>query len=124
MDSNGYEKVNDNDNVIRLSDLKGEIIEKKRINEEKVIRDWMTYITHDYIRSKIIEAEAQGKTQVILIDQYMSMNPGIDLSDLYQRYHIEGKIGMFLESPMRVYTIAFDRSFRIIISWGSSCTIF
>ena len=119
-DSNGYEKVNDNDNVIRLSDLEGEIAEQRRINEEKVIRDWMKCITHDYIRSKIVEAAAQCKTQTILIDQCRFKSPGLDLSDLYGRYRIGEKISMFLEPPMRVYTLGSTNCFEIIISWSTS----
>ena len=126
--TNGYEKVNENEDCIRLSDLKGSVAEKKRLNEERIIKDWMTSITREYIMEKIVEAEARDRRHAILITYETTDNTWGCLYEIYLRYRIEDKIRVFLEPSMTIATKYQSYSdgvvFMVVISWGSSsCSI-
>lgn len=123
--TNGYEKVNED--CIRLSNLKGSVAEKKKSNEERIIKDWMTSITREYITEKIVEAEARDRRHAILITYETTDNTWDSLYEIYRRYRIEDKIRVFLEPSMTItakyVTYGDGVVFMVVISWGSSCTI-
>lgn len=124
--SQGYEKVNDT-TVIRICDLDKEIAEATMKNEAKYVGEWMKCITHEYIRQKIVEAEAKGEKRVTLINQGWSrtLHGKINFPDIAKRHGILNKIRSFLDPSMIVCEWYLHENYEIIITWEepSSCNI-
>lgn len=119
-----FEKINESEPVIRLSELKDAIAEKRKELDEKIIQEWMECITRECISEKIVEAEAQGHTYTILVEKHGEYDTLQNLRRLFTHYHIKDKIQSFLDPSFRVYMSSEFITFRIYISWDNGCMIF
>lgn len=99
-------------------DMDNNEIDMKNKYRDKILHEWMTVTTEQYIKDKMIDAMAKGDQCAVLFTHYNT-----DDSILYDKYHphlfsLHDTIKNLLQDDVHVYAVKYNNYMEICISWN------